>query len=73
MSRLITFLGRVGTVLVSIGLAAAIIYELPLLVTAEESKARLLTAIEITIPVGLLLAVVWLLVYVRQRPKPATV
>jgi ethanolamine transporter EutH len=73
MSRLVTLLGRIGTVLVSIGLAAAIVYELPLLVTAEESKARLLAAIEITIPVGLLLAVVWFMVYIKKKPKPATV
>ena len=73
MSRLVTLLGRIGTVLVSIGLAAAIVYELPLLVTAEESKARLLAAIEITIPVGLLLAVVWFMVYIKKKPKLATV
>ena len=73
MSRLVTLLGRIGTVLVSIGLAAAIVYELPLLVTAEESKARLLAAIEITIPVGLLLVVVWFMVYIKKKPKPATV
>ena len=73
MSRFVTLLGRIGTVLVSIGLAAAIVYELPLLVTAEESKTRLLTAIEITIPTGVLLAVVWLLVYTKKKRKPAPV
>ncbi len=70
MSKLITLLGRVGTVLVSFGLAAAIIYELPSLIAAEDSRTRLLTAIEITIPIGLLLAASWFLAYLKQRRKP---
>jgi archaellum biogenesis protein FlaJ (TadC family) len=66
MKRIINVLGRIGTVLMSIGLAVAVIYSLPLLF-GMSTKDPLLNTILVTVPAGLALTAVWLFYYRKDR------
>jgi hypothetical protein len=66
MRRIISVAGRIGTVLVSIGLAVTIVYSLPLLF-GMSTKDPLLNTILITVPTGLALTAAWLFCYRKDR------
>ncbi len=71
MKRIIAVLGRIGTTLISVGLATAIMYALPFNLGWMTTKEPLLNAVLITVPAGFVLTMIWLFYYFMERRKPA--